>query len=390
MTFDFDTRPQRRGTASEKWDALERLYGSADVLPMWVADMDFACPPAVVEAVVARARHGVYGYTDYTEPVYGAVQGWMRERHGLDVPRDWIGFAHGVVPSLAFILKGLTRAGDGILIQPPTYYPFAPTIELNGRRVVNNPLVREGGRYRMDLDDLREKARDGVKAAILCSPHNPVGRVWTREELRAFGDVCLEHGILVISDEVHSDLTYPGVVHTPYLALGAPYADRAMLLHAPSKTFNLAGMQTSYTLIPNPALRAAYEHVVHEVHLHQGSPFGLVALEAAYTRGGAWYEGLRGYLAGNLAYLEDFVAREIPGVEAIHPEGTYVVWLDCRGLGMEPEALARFMNGTARVALSHGPSFGAGGAGYERINIACPRSMLVEALDRIAAAVRSR
>ena len=390
MTYDFETRIERRGTACEKWDGMEKEFGYPGLLPMWVADMDFAAPPEVVDALVARARHGVYGYTMYAEPARRAVQDWLAMRQGWPVEADWIRFSPGVVPGLVFVVKTFTRPGDGILIQPPVYYPFAQLIERNGRRVVQNPLVLEGGRYRMDLDDLRAKARAGARVLILCSPHNPVGRVWTPDELRALARVCVEEGVLVVADEVHGDLTYPGVRHTPYASLGVEAAERSITFTAPSKTFNLAALQTAVVIIPEGELRRRYDAFIDEVFMIFANAFGLAALEAAYGHGAPWLDELRQYLAGNLALLEEYLAREIPEIEVVRPEGTYLVWLDCRRLGMEADELATFMRAEARVALDDGHIFGTGGAGYERINIACPRSMLAEALERIAAAVRRR
>lgn len=390
MGYDFDRRIDRLGTASEKWEGMGPIYGRDDLLPMWVADMDFAVPDVVATALAERAAHPVYGYTVYSGSVYAAVEGWLRERHGWAVERDWIRFSHGVVPGLGILVRAFTAPGDGVIIQPPVYSPFARLIERNDRVVVENPLVLEGGRYRMDLDDLRARARAGARVLILCSPHNPVGRVWTPEELRALDQVCREEGVLVLSDEVHGDLTYPGVVHTPYGSLGGGAARRAVILTAPSKTFNLAGLKTSVTVIADPALRERHDAVVEESILHFGNTFGLTALTAAYSHGAEWLDALRQYLAGNLAFLEEYVARELPEVAVIRPEGTYLVWMDFRRLGMDAETLAEVMRAEARVALNDGHTFGQGGAGFERMNIACPRSMLAEALARITAAVRAR
>jgi cysteine-S-conjugate beta-lyase len=392
--YDFDRRIDRRGTASEKWDYMEKVYGSAELLPLWTADMEFTAPPEVVQALAARVRHGVFGYTVNTEPVYQAIQMWLRTRQAWPVERDWVRFSPGVVPGIVFALKTFTEPGDGVLIQPPVYPRFSKLVQFTGRRLLNSPLVLDGRRYRMDLADLRAKLRSGVRALILCSPHNPVGRVWTADELRDLGDVCNDEGVLVIADEVHGDLTYPGVRHTPYASLGATYAARSITFTAPSKTFNLAGLQTAVAVIPDAELRQRWDTFMQELFegilVVFGNVFGVTALQAAYTRGGPWLDHLREYLAGNLAFVEKYIAREIPEIEVIHPEGTYLVWLDCRRLGMEPEELAAFLQAEAGVALNHGYTFGPEGAGFERLNIACPRSMLEEGLDRLAAAVRRR
>jgi cysteine-S-conjugate beta-lyase len=387
MGHDFDRRIDRLGTACEKWEGMEKGYGRSDLLPMWVADMDFAVPDAVADAVVERARHPNYGYTVIDEPVYAAIEHWLATRQSWTVEREWIRLTPGTVPGLGDMVQIFTEPGDRVLIQPPVYFPFGRLIERSGRVVAPNRLVREGGRYRMDLDDLRRRAREGARVLILCSPHNPVGRVWTPEELRALERVCREEGVLVLADEVHGDLTYPGVVHRPYGSLGEAFARGSILFTAPSKTFNLAGLQTSVAIIADPELRRRYDAMADETHLGFGNTFGLTALTAAYRHGAPWLDALRQYLAGNLAFLEAFIAREVPEIEVVHPEGTYLVWLDCRKLGLSAADLAAFMREEARVALNDGYLFGEGGDGYERMNIACPRAMLKEALERIAAAV---
>ena len=384
----FDQVIERRNTASVKWDLVEQLYGSRDVLPMWVADMDFPTAQPVVEAIAARAQHAIYGYTTRPDSVYEAIQDWAAQRHGWTMQREWIGFSPGVVPGLAFLLLALSDPGDKVIIQPPVYHPFAFTIRENGRQIVNNPLIFEGGRYRMDFDDLRQKAKDGARLMILCSPHNPVGRVWTRAELRELGEICIEQGIFVISDEIHSDLLLEGQVHTPFAALGEAFAQNSAICTAPSKTFNLAGLQTSVVTIPNKQHRDRFAAVLDRLHLGMPNTFGLVAMEAAYRHGGPWLDALRGYLSENLRYLTDFLAREVPQIQVVEPQGTYLVWLDCRGLGLSTEELSRFMREDAKVGLDDGHIFGPGGDGFERINIACPRALLADGLGRIADAVR--
>lgn len=388
MASHFDAVIDRKNTASVKWDLLEDLFGSKDLVSMWVADMDFPSPAPVVEAIKARAAHGVYGYTTRPDSVYEAVQEWMQARFGWAVEREWICFSPGVVPGIALLVRALTQQGDGIIIQPPVYHPFAKVIEAAGREVVNNPLVYDGEQYGMDLQDLREKARSGARTLILCSPHNPVGRVWTKDELRALAEVCREEGISVISDEIHADLVYPGMVHTPLASISGELSAHAVTCMAPSKTFNLAGLQTSVLIIPDQQMRERYDKIVHDMFLFGANPFGLVALEAAYRHGADWLDELSTYLKGNLMHLEDFIAREIPSIKVVHPEGTYLVWLDCRGLGLDRDGLSAFMRKDARVALDDGHIFGPGGDGFERINIACPRSLLDEGLRRMATAVQ--
>ncbi len=384
----FDQVIDRRNTSSVKWDLVEKLYGSREVLPMWVADMDFPAPRPVVDALIARAQHGVYGYTTRPDSVYEAIELWARTRHNWTIEREWIRFSPGVVPGLAFLLYALSAPRDKVIIQPPVYHPFAFTIRENDRQIVNNPLIFENGRYRMDLDDLERKAREGARLMILCSPHNPVGGVWTQGELRQLGEICCEHGITVISDEIHSDLLLPGHVHTPFASISPEFAQNSVVCTAPSKTFNLAGLQTSVITIPNKELRDRFDSVLDRLHLTLPNTFGLVAMEAAYRYGGEWLDELRGYLSANLRYLTAFLAREAPQIKVVQPQGTYLVWLDCRELGLQTEELSRFMREDAKVGLDDGHIFGPGGEGFERINIACPRSVLQEGLQRIAGAVR--
>ncbi len=384
----FDQVIERRNTSSVKWDLVEQLYGSDDVLPMWVADMDFPAPKPVVDAIVARAQHGVYGYTTRPGSAYEAIEQWASTRHHWMIEREWISFSPGVVPALAFLLDALSEPGDKVIIQPPVYHPFAFTIRENGRQIVNNHLIFENGQYRMDYEDLERKASEGARLMILCSPHNPVGRVWTREELARLGEICLRHGITVISDEIHSDLILPGQEHTPFASIGPEFAQNSVVCTAPSKTFNLAGLQTSVVIIPNKELRERYNAVLDRLHLGLPNTFGLTAMEAAYRHGGEWLDELRAYVSENLRYLQDFLDREAPAIKVVQPEGTYLVWLDCRELGLDTEGLARFMREDAKVGLDDGHIFGPGGDGFERINIACPRSVLQEGLGRIAGAVR--
>ncbi len=384
----FDQVIERRNTSSVKWDLVEQLYGSGDVLPMWVADMDFPAPKPVVDAIVARAQHGVYGYTTRPGSAYDAIEQWASTRHRWMIEREWISFSPGVVPALAFLLDALSEPGQKVIIQPPVYHPFAFTIRENGREIVNNHLIFENGQYRMDFEDLERKASEGARLMILCSPHNPVGRVWTREELARLGEICFAHGITVISDEIHSDLILPGKEHTPFASIGPEFAENSVVCTAPSKTFNLAGLQTSVVIIPNKELRERYNAVLDRLHLGLPNTFGLTAMEAAYRHGGEWLDELRGYVSENLRYLRDFLEREAPAIKVVQPEGTYLVWLDCRELGLDTEGLARFMREDAKVGLDDGHIFGPGGDGFERINIACPRSVLQEGLERIAGAVR--
>ena len=400
MQYDFNREINRRGTHSIKWGFMqdeedplrakptEAFFGENRILPLWVADMDFASPRPVVEALIERAEHGLYGYTGKTDSYCEAVVNWMRKRHGWEIAPEWICTTPGVVPALNMLVRAFVAPGERVLIQPPVYYPFFGAIENNGAEMVVNPLVYENGRYRMDFGDLEEKARDPrVRLAILCSPHNPVGRVWTADELTRFGEICLKNDVLIVSDEIHGDLIYRGNKFVPLARLGEAFAQNAITCTAPSKTFNLAGLHTSNIIISNPELRGRFEKTLQSNGLFGINAFGVVAVEAAYNHGEEWLAQVLDYLEGNLRYLEDYVSGRIPQVTVIRPEGTYLVWMDCRRLGLDKDGLKRLMLKEARVYLDEGFLFGPEGEGFERINIACPRSILVEALERIGNAI---
>jgi cystathionine beta-lyase len=400
MKYDFDKEINRQGTHSVKWEFIQegenllhwehtdRCFGENRLLPLWVADMDFPCPPPVVDALVARAQHGIYGYSEKTEGYYHALVDWMKRRQGWHVDPAWVCTSPGVVPALHMLVRTFVAPGEKVLIQPPVYYPFFRAIEHNSAEIISNPLVYEGGRYRMDLADLEQKSRDPqCRMLILCNPHNPVGRVWTRAELLGVAEICLERNILVVSDEIHGDLMLQGNVFTPFASVGEPFAQKAIICTAPSKTFNLAGLQTSNIIIPDPDQRARFQKTLQSNGLIGVNAFGLVALEAAYTHGEEWLGQALAYIGGNLLYLQDYVSRNIPQITVIPPEGTYLVWLDCRRLGLDKWRLKRLMLNEARVYLDDGFMFGSEGEGFQRINIACPRAILAEALERIKTAI---
>jgi len=387
MKFDFDTIIDRRNTGSMKWDCRERTQLEPDVIPMWVADMDFAAPPAVVEAVVRRAEHGVYGYPIGSRSFYTAIAHWLRSRHGWEVKKGWITRSPGVVPSLCLCLNAFTKPGDGVVIQTPVYHPFYYVIENNGRRLIRNPLKLEAGRTTMDFDDLERKIDGGTRLFILCSPHNPIGRVWTRDELKRLGLLCAARGLTIISDEIHAELVFKGHTHIPLASISEDLAQRTVTLHAPSKTFNVAGLETSFAVIPDPEKKKLFDLQIRNTSLSLGNIFGPIALEAAYTQGAEWLDALLVYLEGNLALLEAFLTERVPRIRLIRPEGTYLALLDCRGLGLSQPEINDFFLRKARVYVNEGPLFGEELQGYVRINFGCPRPLLDEALLRIERAV---
>ncbi|MBK7917770.1 MAG: pyridoxal phosphate-dependent aminotransferase [Chloroflexi bacterium] len=400
MTFNFDAEIDRTGTHSIKWEFLfeghklvfgdhaQAKHGRDRLLPLWVADMDFRCPPAVIDALTERVAHGIFGYAMPSDSYYEAVINWMARRYGVVVERDWLVLTPGIVPALNMLVETLIAPGDKVLVQRPVYYPFFAAIENNGGEIVSNTLVLENGRYTIDFDDLAAKAADpAVKMAILCSPHNPVGRVWTREELTRFGEICLANDVLVISDEIHCDLIYDGVAFTSFAAINETFAQKSIICTAPSKTFNMAGLKTSNIIIQDKEIRAKLNKTLLRHGLLGGNALGLVATEAAYNHGEAWLAEVMAYIEANYHFMVAYLAEHLPQLEAIRPEGTYLVWVDCRKLGLDAAARRQLLLGEAKVFLDNGEMFGPEGEGFERFNLACPRSILAEALERIGTAV---
>lgn len=389
MQYNFDKVIDRFHTASVKWDEQEKLFGQKDLLPLWVADMDFQLPAPVLEAMRARVDHGIFGYTERPESYYEAVIGWMQRRHGWQIQKEWICYCPGVVPALSYLVQSFTKPGEKVMIQPPVYPPFSGVVTANGREVVENPLKYEDGRLTMDFDDMRSKMDPDVKLFILCNPHNPGGRVWTREELTELGNICMENNVMVISDEIHGDLVLKGHTHIPFASISDEFAQHSIVCTAPSKTFNMAGLQTSNIIIANEEWRNAFQHTLNILSLRLTNTFGVVATESAYRYGDEWLDQLLEYLQGNLAFLTSFIESRIPKIKVVQPEATYLVWLDCRELGLDEKSLQRFLLTQAKVAVNQGYTFGQGGEQFIRLNIACPRSILEEGLKRIEQAVNS-
>lgn len=392
MKYNFDEVIERTKCHSVKWDELETTFGDIpkDVLPMWIADMEFRSPQPVIEAIKKANEHGIYGYTSRPLSYYQAIIDWMEKRHNWKIKKDWIAYSPGVVPALSFIIRAFCQAGDKVVVQPPVYYPFFRVIENNGCHVVNNPLKLSNKKYFIDWEDLERKVDDPrVRLLILCNPHNPVGRVWQKEELIILGEICLKHNIIVVSDEIHADILFKGYKHIPFASISPAFAHNSITCTAPSKTFNLAGLQTSTIIIPNKKYYKIYENILDSLALNENNVFGLVALEAAYRYGEEWLEQLLSYLNENLEFLMKYFKEGIPKIKVIKPEGSYLVWLDCRQLGLNAKDLNNFMIKKAGVALDDGYWFGTEGKGFMRINIDCPRSFLEEGLGRIEKAVNS-
>ena len=387
MKYDFDAILDRRNTGSLKWDYPERALGHKDVIPMWVSDMDFPSPQPVIDAIRARAEHGVYGYPLTPPSYWAAIQAWMKARHNWEVKKEWLSKSPGVVPALSLCVTAFTHPGDKVVVQTPVYYPFFSAIKHNGRRIVRNSLKAESDRWVMDFEDLERKIDPRTRLLILCSPHNPVGRVWRREELNRLAEICVQRDLLIVSDEIHADLVYTGYKHFPLASLSEEIGRRTITLTAPSKTFNTAGLTTAVVIASNPKLLSLFNTEAANAGLTMGNIFGIVALEAAYAHGADWLDQLLPYLEENVNAAQRFFEARIPRIKFMRPEGTYLALLDCRGLGLEQKALNDFFLRRAGVYFDEGTLFGDELAGFERVNLGAPRSVLIQALERIEAAV---
>jgi cystathionine beta-lyase len=398
LTFYFDKVIARDGTASVKQDGCVDYFGTSDILPLWVADMDFAAPDAVTRALTQRAENPIYGYTFYPESMVDALISWLKKRHGWTVERDWIVMAPGVVTSLFASVMAFAEQGEGVIVQPPVYAPFFSAVTTNQRRLIENPLILVDGAYHIDFEHLERCAADGAKMLLFCSPHNPVGRVWSKAELVQLLSITRRYGITILSDEIHADLVYPDLKLTEdstgeqytTLALLANEGDKIITAVAPSKTFNIAGLGLSALIVPNPAQRVTLKKVFNSLHLSNTNPFSIAAFEAAYRGGEAWLDALLVYLRDNRDFVSEYLKKNIPAIRLIQPQGTYLLWLDCRDLNMTDLKLEEFFVKEAKVGLNLGKSFGKGGSGFMRLNIASPRSVIAEALNRIATTLNTR
>ena len=389
--LDFDTVINRKNTDCLKYDFAVKRGMPEDVLPLWVADMDFKTSSYVEDAIVERARDAIFGYSEVSTPYFNTVKKWMKEKHNWDIKENWLIKTPGVVFAIATAVKAFTRRGDAVLLQSPIYYPFFEVIQDNERKVVSSDLVLgKDNRYHIDFDDFEKKITDNnVKLFFLCNPHNPVGRVWTKEELTRLGDICVEHGVLVISDEIHQDFVFKGE-HTVFANIKKEFEDISITCTSPSKTFNLATMLISNIFIPNTLLRKQFQKQVDAVGISQLNALGLVATQAAYEKGDEWYAAMHEYVKSNIEFAKEYVRNNLPGVNMIDTEGTYLIWLDFRNSSIDIKDLDDRIIHEAKLWLDSGKIFGHTGEGFERINVACPRSILKEALDRLAKLISNK
>lgn len=384
-TYDFETPIERRGTHTVKYDLLKPLFGNPDSIPLWVADMDLKTPDFIVDTLANRLTHPILGYTLTDKGYENAIIDWYYRRHGWKPEKEWIGYCAGVVAGLNHAVRGLTSEGDKIIIQTPVYPPFYATVRNNGRQLLENRLVENDGYYSIDFDNLEELAQQGAKMLILCSPHNPVGRVWSRGELERVADICLRNNVLILSDEIHGDLTLPGQKHIPMASLSAAVADRTLTFASASKTFNIAGLYCGFCLISNVELMRLYRAELTRSGADHANIFGVEALKAAFTpQGEEWLAHLARHLDANADFVAATLARDLPGVTVRKPQGTYLLWLDFRSLGLDDDTLDRLLVHEAGVAMNPGRDFGDAGAGFRRMNVACPRQTLATALERMA------
>lgn len=388
MNYNFDEVIERRNTNCLKYDFGKQRKMPDGILPLWVADMDFKAPPCVVDAMVCKSNYGIFGYSETDQEYFEVLRTWFIRNFKWETEPDWLVKTPGVVFAICAAIRALTEKGEAVLIQQPVYYPFKSVVLSNERKLVVNQLHYHDGKYSMDFEDFEEKiVQNNVKLFILCSPHNPVGRVWTKEELMHLGNICLKHGVFIVSDEIHADFTYPGYQHLVFASLKPEFNKITITCTAPTKTFNLAGLQISNIFISDPTIRRKIKHEIEKSGYSQLNIMGIVACKAAYEEGGEWLLALKEYLYGNLNYISNFLKQYLPQIKLIQPEGTYLVWLNFRELGLNAKQLDDLIVHKAGLWLDEGPMFGAGGEGFQRINIGCPRSVLETAMAKLEQAV---
>jgi len=385
--WNFDEPAGREGTDCIKYDRREETFGVKNIIPMWVADMDFKTPDFVVQSLQKRLEHEIYGYSYRPAEYFQSIIDWIKLRHNWTIEKDWICFSPGIVPALNFCTLAFTQTGDEIIVQPPVYFPFFSAAESHGRNLKYNRLTESEGKWCMDFNSLINGINSKTKMIIISNPHNPIGRVWTPEELGSLADICVKHNILMISDEIHCDLVLPGFTHTPLASLSEKIAENTVTLIAPSKTFNLAGLSTSSVIISNPLLRKSFNRVVDNLHVGSGNIFGNTASVAAYSNGHKWLDALLDYIDHNIEFVKDYCREMIPEIIPVQPEATYMIWLDCRQFGMTGKELQSFFVNKAGIGMNEGSTFGPGGEGFMRMNVGTTHQTVMKALEQIEKAV---
>lgn len=382
MKYNFDSILERKGTSCMKHDQCKDMFGSDDVIPMWIADMDFEVGQFITDAIKKRAEHALYGYDFRSDNCYRSIIDWVEKRNGWKIEKDWIAFTPGVVAGLVFGINAFTKEGEGIVIQPPVYPPFAATINNNNRKIINNPLVVKDGKYEIDFEDLDKKLAD-AKMLMFCNPHNPTGRVFTREELLKVGELCVKHDVYIVSDEIHADLIHKPHKHIHIASLSPEIAKRTVTLIAPSKTFNVAGMATSVLIASDPETRAKFVGEIERIHVGAGNTFGSIVLEAAYRNGEEWLENVMEYINRNIKFSKDYIAENMPKIKSYPTEGTFLLWLNFSELGMSCEQIKDFLVNKAKLALNYGPEFGEEGCQHMRMNLGTSLAVIEQALKQL-------
>lgn len=390
MKYNFDEIVDRSGTNALKTDALLTRYGDADLIPLWVADMDFKSPLAVTEAIVERAKHGIFGYTMASQSYHDSIINWVGRKHNWQIKQEWLSFVPGIVKGIAFVVDCFTSPDHKVLIQPPVYHPFRIIPTLHHRVVVDNQLILQAGQYVMDLDGLKDMIDPACKLLILCNPHNPGGRVWTRQELVDIAEVCYDNDILVISDEIHSDLAFAPYKHIPFASVSEKAAMNSITFMAPSKTFNIAGIVSSYAIIPNDELRERFHTYLTRYELEEGHIFAYLAVEAAYNYGEEWLDEAKEYIWKNIIFVSEYLQTNIPQIKMMIPQASFLVWLDCKELNLSQEELVSLFVRDAKLALNEGAMFGAGGQGYMRMNVGTPLANIKKALENLKKAIENK
>ncbi|WP_333637995.1 MalY/PatB family protein [Tissierella praeacuta] len=380
--YNFDEIIDRKLSNSIKW------WESKDILPMWIADMDFKVADEILDAMKKTIDHGIIGYDDKPDSFYESIINWVKDRYNWEIKKEWLVFTPGVVPGLGISIKSFSKEGDKVIIQPPVYPPFYRVIENNNRRVVENSLIYKDNKYIMNIDDLEKNIDKDVKIAMICSPHNPVGRVWKKEELEVFGNLCLKNNIIMISDEIHCDLTFSDYKHIPLASISDEFANNTITFMAPSKTFNIAGLFASVAIIPNEKLRKLYNDTIENMEITHTNGFSIIGFEAAYKYGKNWLSQAIRYIEDNADFAVDYINKNIPEIKTYKPEGTFLMWLDFKSLGKTSEEINELLINKGKVQLNNGATFGTAGEGFFRLNIGCPREVLKEGLDRIKKAIQ--
>lgn len=389
MEYNFDKVINRKGTDSKKWNNLEEEYGSEDLLPMWVADMDFESPKEIIDAFQERVKHGIFGYPDIGEDVYNSIIKWVKERYNWDIKKEWILFTPGVVTGLNIGINEIGEEGDNVVVQTPVYPPFYRVLENNNRELNSNPLKFNGEKFEIDFDNLEKNINSKTNIMMLCNPHNPVGRAWNREELTKLGDLAIENDLTIISDDIHGDLTLDGVDHIPMASISKELEERTVTFISPSKTFNVAGLFTSVAIIPNSKLRDTFDSAIERMEIGKVSIFGALGLKTAYENGGDWLDAALEYIEANMDYAIDYIESEMPELKVTKPDATYLLWIDFRELNRSADEVMDALLEVGEIILNDGRPYGEGGEGYFRLNVGCPRSTVEEGLKRIKKAVES-